>query len=348
MTEKSSDEIMIISNELPVYEQAMRAEIDVQISTAKQYPRDLQKFLRNALFTATINEEVAASCIYVLPRGNDKQIQGVSVHLARILAQNFGNIRVAAKGTQITDKYVIAEAVCMDLETNIAFRVEVRTKILDRYGKRYNEDMINTTMLATISKVERNAILRVIPRGFVDEVYNAALNKLTEPLKEATKLNAARTNAMAWFSKQKIEAKIILEYFDVKTVEDLTADNVAKLRGVRQAITDGDLKPENAFKPDADDAPDGEQAAAKAERFAEDAPVESQTQTQTTPAGPSVPKTTKLGNSAVPPPSNVNYAQKEDGPQGPPVPGRRPPTPGSSSPAQQDAFQGNSERDKRV
>lgn len=215
-----------------------------------------------------MSEEVAATCYYVLPRGNDKTIQGASVHLARILAQNYGNLRIAAKGTQISDKYVTAEAVCLDLETNLAIRIEVRAKILDKSGRRYNEDMINTTMLAAISKAQRNAILQVIPRGFVDEVYKTAMAKLTEPLKEQNKLNVARTNAMAWFKKNhNIEPKTILAYFERKTIEELTAEDVAELRGIRQAIVDGDLKPANAFSDASDENADGEEMQGKADRF---------------------------------------------------------------------------------
>ena len=180
---EQSTEIQVVQSDITTYEQSVRAEVDIQIATAKKFPRDLRRFMENATFAATHSEASAIKCGYTLPRG-DKKIQGISVHLARILAQNFGNIRVAAKGLSISPTYVTAEAVCMDLETNTAVRVETRQKIVDKAGRRFNEDMINITMLACIAKAERNAILHVIPASFTDEIYAAAQQRLIGDVKK--------------------------------------------------------------------------------------------------------------------------------------------------------------------
>ncbi|MQY76222.1 MAG: hypothetical protein GH155_01165, partial [Spirochaeta sp.] len=121
----------------------------------------------NSVVTVTMSDATARSCGYELPRGG-KKIKGPSVHLASILAQNYGNMRVEARVSEVSDKYVSAESVAHDLETNFAVKVEVRRKILDRYGKRYNEDMIQTTGLAAAAVAYRNAVLRVIPRAITD------------------------------------------------------------------------------------------------------------------------------------------------------------------------------------
>ena len=44
------------------------AELDVQISTAKAYPRSIAKFQKDALTFATVDEETAGSMFYVLPK----------------------------------------------------------------------------------------------------------------------------------------------------------------------------------------------------------------------------------------------------------------------------------------
>ena len=49
-----------------------RASIDLQIATAKQYPRSLAQFTENSVAYATIDEETAESCIYRRPVGKDK------------------------------------------------------------------------------------------------------------------------------------------------------------------------------------------------------------------------------------------------------------------------------------
>ena len=43
-----------------------RANIDIQIATAKKYPRSLARVKNDILSTATLDEETAESCFYVL------------------------------------------------------------------------------------------------------------------------------------------------------------------------------------------------------------------------------------------------------------------------------------------
>lgn len=262
---KENEEIQIVGNDMTVYEQSVRAEVDVMIATAKKYPRNLQRAMDNARYAATHSEAAALKCGYTLPRG-DKKIQGASVHLARIMAQNFGNMRVATKGLSISDTYVTAEAVCIDLETNMGVRVETRQKILDKYGKRYNEDMINVTMLACIAKAERNAILRCIPSTYTDEIYLAAQQKLIGETKDEKKLAAVREKAIKYFDeKYGVKAETILHYFGKTKIEQLDAEDVTSLRGLQQALKDGDATIGATFG--SEENPDGETVKAKADRF---------------------------------------------------------------------------------
>lgn len=264
-------EVQIISNDITTYEQSIRAEVDIQITTAKKYPRDKKRFLENSLFDATHSEKSAIKCGYTLPRSG-KKIQGISVHLARILAQNYGNIRVAAKGLSISDTYVTAEAVCMDLETNLAVRVETRQKILDKTGHRYNEDMIQITMLACIAKAERNAILHVIPASYSEEVYEAAQQKLIGDVKKSQNaLEETRMKALKSFNEKfSITEGMILKYFGKQKVEQLDAEDVVSLRGLFQALKDGDATIDGTFSDE--ENPDGETVKAKADRFEREEP----------------------------------------------------------------------------
>ena len=56
----------------------IRAEIDMQVTTAKQYPRSITQFMQTAKAMVTLNESVADSCNYGLPRGG-KIITGSKV-----------------------------------------------------------------------------------------------------------------------------------------------------------------------------------------------------------------------------------------------------------------------------
>jgi hypothetical protein len=270
--EPKNDEIQIIQNEMPVYEQGERASYDIQISTAKRFPRNLAKFNDNVIATVTISEEVAAVCGYTLPRAQ-KQIQGPSVHLARIMAQYYGNLRVEKRGTMISDKYLTAEAIAFDLESNYAIKVEARRKILDRYGKRYNDDMINTTMLAAMAVAERNAILAVIPKGFVDEAYKAAQQKLTGDLSDEKKLSLARKKMVEIFLKEyDVKEPEILSIFGKTSITQINQEDIASLRGLYRALKDGDTTVDNAFQREKGENENGETVKEKADEFADDKP----------------------------------------------------------------------------
>lgn len=267
---ENKDEIQTIQHEVPVYEQAERAAYDLQISTAKKFPRNTAKFIDNVIATVTIDEETAATCGYSIPRGN-KQIQGPSVHLARIVAQFYGNLRVEKRGNMISDKYITAEAVAFDLESNYALKVETRAKILDRYGKRYNEDMINITMLAIMAKAERNAIYGIIPKAFTNKAYKAAQLKLTGDLSTDQKLSAARKKMFDTFlSEFDVKEAEVLSIFGKTSSTQITAEDIASLRGLYQALKDGDTTIDIAFQREKGENENGETVKQKADDFDKD------------------------------------------------------------------------------
>jgi len=167
-----------------------KAAIDVQISTAKAYPRNIKRSTENALTIVTLDKETAATCTYSVPRGG-KAITGPSVHLAKILAQVWGNLRCEAKVVAIDPRQITSEAICFDLENNLAIKTQVKRSIMGKTG-RFNDDMITVTGNAANSIALRNAILSVIPRAIVDKVYNSAKEVITGDVSNKTKLIARR------------------------------------------------------------------------------------------------------------------------------------------------------------
>lgn len=234
------NEIQIFEPQSDAVAQYGEPLFDTQIATAKRYPRNIHRVLENSIATVTRTDAAAAVCGYALPRAG-KQIQGASVHLARIIAQFYGNIRIQVKAGEVGSTHVTATAIVFDLETNYAIQVDSRRKILDSKGNRYNEDMINTTMLAAMAIAERNAILKVIPSSIIDEVYGASRKRLTGDLTTAEKLIAKRKEVADYFMKtyNATEADL-LEMFGKQTMTQITPDDIATLRGVDQSLKDGD------------------------------------------------------------------------------------------------------------
>lgn len=226
-----------------------KAFIDVQISTAKAYPRNLKRAVQNSIAIVTLDSETASTCTYSLPRGG-KPITGPTVHLAKILAQQWGNLRCEAKVVEIGAKQITSQAVAFDLENNLAIKVEVKRSITDKNGKRFSEDMVTVTGNAANAIALRNAILSVIPRAVVDKVYNEAKRTITGDLSDQTKLLAKRKKVFDGFIETyALTEQEILSAIGKAAIDHVTQDDLVVLIGIGQAIKDGETTINDAFRP---------------------------------------------------------------------------------------------------
>lgn len=226
-----------------------RANVDSQVATAKQYPRDLARSINNSIAMATMDYNTAQSCGYALPRGG-KPITGPSVHLAKLIVSNWGNIRAEAKVVQITDKQVISRGTCWDLENNVATAFEVRRSIIGKSGKRFTDDMITVTGNAANSIAYRNAVFSVIPKAVTDKVYQAAQHFITGDLSDEEKIVARRKKCIDFFKDEYgISEEEVVMLCGKQTVNQIKAEQIALLLGITQSLKDGDTTVEELMKP---------------------------------------------------------------------------------------------------
>lgn len=226
-----------------------RANVDSQVATAKQYPRNIRRSIDNSIVMATMDNETAQSCGYALPRGG-KPITGPSVHLAKIIVSNWGNMRTEAKVVQITDKQIISRGTAWDLETNVASSFEVRRSITDSKGRRYSDDMITVTGNAANAIAYRNAVFSVVPKAVVDKVYKAAQKCITGDLSDNEKLLKRRTDAINYFNDEwGITEEEVVKLCGKQTVNQIKADEIALLLGMVQSLKDGDTTVDELMKP---------------------------------------------------------------------------------------------------
>ncbi len=229
-----------------IYQQD-KAQIDVQISTAKAFPRNIKRAIDNAIAIVSMDVETAKTCTYAVPRGG-KAITGPSVHLAKILAQVWGNMRIDARVVAIDDRQITSESVCFDLENNLAIKTQVKRSIMTRSG-RMNDDMITVTGNAANSIALRNAILSVIPRAIVDKVYLTATQTITGDLSDKTKLVAKRKQVFDGFKDTYgLTEKEVLIPIGKAAIDHVTGDDLVVLIGIAQSIKDGDTTVEFVFK----------------------------------------------------------------------------------------------------
>lgn len=238
-----------------------KSEVDVQIATAKQYPRDLSKVLNTIRTLGTMDVETAEDCFYALRRGqgNDASvIEGVSVRLAEIIAGSWGNLRVATRIIGNDGKTITCQGVCHDLETNLAVSVEVKRRITDKKGRTFSEDMQVVTGNAASAIAFRNAVLKVVPKAVtkkvVDEIKKVALGASVD-------LETRRQNMLAYFAKIGVTQKEVFDYVGVSTIEEIDNAMVFELRGLANAIKEGTTTVQEAFRPQPQKLPSEEQAA---------------------------------------------------------------------------------------
>lgn len=226
-----------------------RANVESQVATAKRYPRDIRRSIDNSVVMATMNQETAQSCSYALPRGG-KPITGPSVHLAKIIVSNWGNMRTEAKVVQITDKQVISRGTCWDLETNVASAFEVRRSIIGKNGQRFSDDMITVTGNAANSIAYRNAVFAVIPKAITDRVYYAAQKFITGDLSDYDKLLKVRTGVLNNFKNNYgITEEEVVKMCGKQTANQIGADEISMLMGTIQALKDEDTTVDELMKP---------------------------------------------------------------------------------------------------
>lgn len=246
-----------------------RAEVDIQISTAKQYPRDVNAVLNKIATYATMDRETAEDCFYVLRRkdanGQDAVIEGLSVRMAEIIAGAWGNLRVQTRIIGNDGRMITAQAVCHDLETNFAVSKEVKRSIVTKKGYTYSQDMQVVTGNAAASIALRNAVLTVIPKAVTKRIINE-VRKVA--LGQSIDLETSRQNIIAYFGKMGVTQQQILDHLGIRDLKEIDQQAVFELRGTANAIKEGTTTVQETFVRPAVEAKkqaDGEKAAKSAQ-----------------------------------------------------------------------------------
>jgi hypothetical protein len=222
-----------------------RAEVDQQITTAHAYPRSVDRAVKNIMSLATLDDETAEECVYALPRGG-KPIKGPSVRLAEIIAGQWGNCRVGARVVHVDrfEKFVEAEGVFHDLETNAATTARVRRRISDRQGRVFNDDMIVVTGNAACAIAKRNAILGAVPKAVWRKAYSAVEQVIAGDIKT---LSERRDRAMKAFAAFGVTPDQVFQALNIAGADDIALDHITTLVGMHAALKSGESTVEEMF-----------------------------------------------------------------------------------------------------
>lgn len=227
--------------------------VDVQVSTARRFPRSITTFVRRATEMATLTPEIAASCVYAMPR-DGKTIEGPSARLAEIVASAWGNLRIQAGATENDDRYVTARGEAWDVETNVAIGFEVKRRITtsEKKGRNgeilpartYSDDMIAVTGNAAASIALRNAVFKAVPSPFWRPIYLKCRQVIAG---DAKTFASRRDDMLKAFMVVGVTPERLCAGIGLKGTADISLDHMATLVGILNALKEGETTVEEAF-----------------------------------------------------------------------------------------------------
>lgn len=293
--------------EITALESIQRAEIDVQITTAKRYPRQLTAVKQSMMSFATLDQETAEACFYTLPRGG-KNIQGPSIRLAEIALSCYGNIRAGSRVVSTVstgpNPHVVIQSVCHDLEKNIAVTIEKRRRITKKKSRdTIDEDDINLAANAGAAIAFRDAVFKVIPLALIKPVYEQAKRVA---IGDAKTLVDRRAKMVETFGKMGVTKDMILLKLEKKSIDEVNLDDMETLIGLHTALKDGDTTIDETFP-----------AKQEKPKFAAPAPATAPTPTADTPppastaAPPETPQPTTQTQTTAPTPRKRGRPPKQ-------------------------------------
>jgi hypothetical protein len=237
-------------------EAIQRAEVDIAITTAKRYPRDIARSVKMCRELALRNPQIAERCNYAVPRAG-KKIIGPSVHFARIVAYSWGNASALSRVVGCDHENAHIQGVFHDLQTNLRIGIEMDWPVQapkEPSPERW-KDQMTLAKRAGAAVGLRVAIFNVIPMVLFTGIAEEA--KVVAAGNEKT-FEDRRNAAIAECKKLGVTQGMIYRTLERNGLEAITTDDLIYLHGLLTSISDGTLTVFDAFGPP-------EKAAVKAE-----------------------------------------------------------------------------------
>jgi len=247
MTENEVQHVDIIPMSSNALEAQERATVDIQIATAKRYPRSIEKFQKDATNMIKASKQVAESCVYNRPVGKDggrmKFAEGPSIRLAEIVASCYGNLRVATIITEVSPRQVKAQGMAFDLEKNYAVKKDCIETTVTKSGAPFSERMRVVVAKACQSKALRDAVFGVVPRALCNDLIETAKETMTG----GRTVDQLKPGVLEWIKKLDIDAKRVWTVLDIEGPAELTMEHIITLGGLKTAISDSEITVNEVF-----------------------------------------------------------------------------------------------------
>lgn len=224
-----------------------QAQVQGAVVMAKKFPRD-QRASAQRILDACSRVELAQDALYAYPRGGET-IQGPSIRLAEVAAQNWGNmdfglIELSQEGGK---SQVMAYA--WDLETNVrSQKVFVTGHVRDtRSGRKILTDQrdVYEHVANQGARRVRACIMAIIPKDVMDaavkQVHLTLENTMGAPEDELARM--VKAFGEYGVSEQQIQKRL------GKSFKAVTQSEVLRMRQIYASIRDEMSKPEDWFDP---------------------------------------------------------------------------------------------------
>ncbi len=223
-------------------------EVQAMVIMAKKFPRN-QLQAEKRILDACKRKGLAEVSQYSFNKGG--LVEGPSIRLAEVLAQNWGNLDYGMVELERKDGVSTMMAYCWDIETNVR-RSQVFTVAHKRDtrsgGKKLTEERDIYEATANMgSRRVRACILAVIPGDIVDSAVAQCDKTLAaangdKPMKERI------AEMVKQFEKFEVTQEIIEKFLGHPlTVERTTEPEMLRMRKVYIALQDKVAKPEDYF-----------------------------------------------------------------------------------------------------
>jgi hypothetical protein len=198
---------------------------------ARESKRDIPTILKEIETLATLSNDVALSCFYVVfDKIDNKPFIGISVRFAELIASSWGNIHTGAKITSNNGINLTVQGFVHDFEKNAVFTVEVQRYI----GKLSPERVIQVTNAAS-SIAFRNAIFKAIPAAITYTITKNIKKYIVENIDGGSVID----EIIIYFKSKKIE-KPALENLIGSLIAEISPEQLFLLIGLKNAIEEGD------------------------------------------------------------------------------------------------------------
>lgn len=232
-----------------VKSQREASEIQAMVFMAKQFPRN-QIQAADRILNACTRQTLADSAVYSYPRGG-QNVEGPSIRLAEVLAQNWGNLDFGVRELSQENGVSTVEAYAWDLETNVrqAKVFQVAHKRMAKGGTKTLTDPrdIYEMVANQGSRRLRACILSIIPGDIVEAALAqcsvtqaASVGATPEEIKETIR------KLTATMEKFGITAENIQDRYQCR-LEAIRPAQIVELRKIYTSLKDGMSKPSDWF-----------------------------------------------------------------------------------------------------